>query len=198
MVKIDILNMIPEDRKAHSLSVAAIACDLAGHYDVSKEKAELAGLLHDIAKDQTIEMLIEQGVHVSDFLRKMNNYYPPLFHAFVAPVYIEFAFKIKDKEILNAIKWHTTGKPKMSRFEQIIYLADYLDPLRKLKGIEKLKKLAYKSLDKASYAVAVSSIRHLLRLGRRIHPLTIWSYNYYLGKVTLEEVSYLEKIIETR
>ena len=116
-------NNLNEERYSHSLGTADCARELAGKFGLDKEKAYIAGLLHDCAKcfstDKLLE-IIKNNLQVEE--SEMLNY--KTLHAPVSAYYAQKEFGVTDKEILSAIRWHTLGQIEMSEFEKIIFLAD--------------------------------------------------------------------------
>lgn len=115
-----------EERFEHSLGVAEKAKDLAIKFGLDKEKAELAGLIHDCAKCLSKEELIEiMDKYCSvESCEKIN---PKTFHAPAGAYVAKKEFNIEDKDILSAIRWHTIGHNNMTDFEKIIFIADKIE-----------------------------------------------------------------------
>ena len=118
--------MLPERRLKHSLNVSKCAVKLSEIYKCDKQKAEIAGLVHDCAKYFTDEQ-------IEDCVRKFNIELDPLevnnlalSHSVIGSYVAKEVFDIDDKEIINAIKYHTTGRENMSLLEKIIYMADLI------------------------------------------------------------------------
>ncbi len=172
--------LMSKSRLDHSKRVAKKARDMAPYFKCNPEKAVVAGLVHDVAKAQTPDTLLEMGLKESDVMRKTYNWYPKVWHAFVAPTLITYLFKITDPEILNAAKYHTTGKARMGAMTSLLFLADFLesgspkDPIFK-----RVEKELYKGIPGAILEVANFTITKLNRHGLTIHPLTINCRNYY-------------------
>ncbi|MDD6327903.1 MAG: bis(5'-nucleosyl)-tetraphosphatase (symmetrical) YqeK, partial [Lachnospiraceae bacterium] len=122
---------IKAKRFEHSLGVEYTAACLAYVHGADVEKARIAGLLHDCAKGiptkEKLEKALKHGLPVNSF--EKNN--PDLLHAKLGAYYARYKYEIKDIDILNAITYHTTGRPDMSLLEKIIYVADYIEPNRK-------------------------------------------------------------------
>ena len=91
---------------------------------------------------------------------------------------------IQDEDILNAMRYHTTGRVGMSKLEKIIYIADMIEPSRKFDGIETLREIAAQDLTKAMQACICHSVKFLVDTQQAIYPLSIECYNYYLGEET--------------
>ncbi len=171
-------------RLAHSLSVADDAVRIAKIYGADEEKAYVAGLLHDVTKQESIEnqllMAAEFGIILSSFERAA----PKLLHAKTAPEIMRRDFGIEDEEILDAVRFHTTGKAGMSLLGKIIYAADYVEPLRDFKGVEKLRKLVDKDLDEALIAALEMTICDILKDGKLLHSDTVNARNELVERRT--------------
>lgn len=171
-----------ESRFNHSLSVRDTAEKLARIYGADIEKAKLAGLVHDCAKNMSNEELIkiakENGVVIDEIFYKS----PQLMHGLVGSILAKQLMGIEDQEVLDAIKYHTTGKKEMSLLEKIIYIADYIEPTRKFPGVCSLRQQAYINLDKAILLSFDDSIKFIIDSGKLLHNCTIEARNYLLMK----------------
>lgn len=175
-----IKNILPEKRFNHSLEVAKEAKKLANFYGVDEEKAFLAGILHDCAKyfpkEKIFEICEQNNFELDEIIKKQID----IAHSFIGYFVAKNDYNIKDKEILNAIKYHTTGKANMSLLEKIIYIADYIEPTRKFFiGIDKARYLAYKNIDEAMLFILENTIKFNQEKGRIIHYLSKEAYNFY-------------------
>lgn len=169
-----------KNRYEHSLSVRDTAVKLAMHYGVDAFKAGIAGLIHDCAKDLKDDELLktarEQGYEVDE----VSEASPQLLHGLVAAAIGENDFGVKDTDILNAVRYHTTGREKMSSLEKIVYLADYIEPLRQFNGVEELRKRAFESLDEALLLSFDNTIVFVVSRGELLHKDTILARNYLI------------------
>jgi len=169
-----------EKRYMHTLGVADTAKKLAKLNGVSEKKAEIAGLAHDVAKNLSIdamrEIIKENNVVISDVEEKNMN----LWHSIVAPIEAKNKLGIDDDEILDAIRWHTTGKENMSILTKIIYIADMIEPGRNFDGVDDIRKATFEDLDKGVYFGLTSSIKILLVKNLIIDENTIKARNYFL------------------
>jgi len=171
---------IDEKRLKHSIGVSECAVRLAAHYGADVEKARLAGLIHDCAKSlpaEEAERLCRKYHFQPDVITCKNK---ALLHAPLGALMAQDVFGITDKEILDAIACHTTGKAGMSLFDKIICLADYIEEGREYEGVEKIRSLAYEDINKALLTAFDLSIRNVLERGRLLHPMTIESRNALL------------------
>ncbi|MPN04623.1 hypothetical protein SDC9_151868 [bioreactor metagenome] len=87
---------------------------------------------------------------------------------------------VKDKEIFNAIAYHTTGRRNMTMLEKMIYLADYIEPLRKYPGVSEIRELTYNDINKAVLRSFDNTIKYVIDRGQMIHPNTIEGRNYLI------------------
>lgn len=172
--------ILTHGRFVHTQGVAREAVRLARHYGLDTKKAYVAGLLHDCAKDYTSDekrkLCKEYKVNLDDIIDKQID----LVHSFLGAVLCKKEYGIKDKDIVNAVRYHTTGRADMSELEKIIYLADCIEPNRKnYEGLEKTRELAYIDLDLAMKYSLESTIKHNENKGRIIHPLSLEAVNYF-------------------
>jgi len=161
----------------HSLCVAEEAVRLAKLYGADEKKAELAGLLHDIMKEADRE---EQTRYALMICRRPSPYFeasPKLLHAPAAAAYVRRELGIKNREVLAAIRYHTTGRANMSLLEKVIFLADFTSADRSYHGIGKMRSLANKDMTKAMKYALSYTITDLVANGKTVHPDTIDAYN---------------------
>lgn len=173
---------LKEDRFKHSLSVRDTAEKLATIYGADIEKAKIAGLVHDCAKNMSNEDLIKIAKDNGVIIDEVFYNSPQLMHGLVGSIIAKQLMGIEDKEILDAIKYHTTGKKNMTLLEKVIYIADYIEPTRKFPGVCSLRQQAYTNLDKAVLLSFNDSIKFIIDSGKLIHNLTIEARNYLLMK----------------
>lgn len=168
---------LTEKRYEHSLKVAEKAVYLARKYGADVEKAELAGLLHDITKQtdtqEQLKLLDEAGIKLTEM--ELAN--EKLWHAISGAAYLKTVLKIEDKDILNAVRYHTTGRVGMSLLEKIIFLADMISDDRIFDGVDEARALAEENLEMALCLSAKLSIEWLLAKRAAIAPDTLGLYN---------------------
>jgi predicted HD superfamily hydrolase involved in NAD metabolism len=173
---------LPYKRFIHTMGVAAVAAGLAMRHGEDVHRTEVAGILHDCAKKLSAEEMIrlcEKGdIPVTSVERKN----PALLHAGAGCVLANQRYGIADEEILGAIRWHTTGKPDMSLFEKILYLADYIEPTRDFEGIDELRELAFTDLDGAMVLGLGMTIDEIRRSGHEPYIDTLEAYAWYKEK----------------
>src|SRR5690554_6309088 len=137
-----------EKRYIHTIGVMQTAINLAEKYGANVKSAETAAILHDIAKFSDIDwmkqIVIENGLD-----HRLVGWGSEILHGPVGAWIAENEFSIKDQDILNSIRFHTTGRANMSTLEKIIFVADMIEPNRTFTGVEKLRDKANEDLDKA-------------------------------------------------
>ena len=167
-------------RFQHSLNVAESAEYLAQIYGADPEKAYTAGLLHDVMKNASDEeqlgVLSEVGIELMPVERANRK----LWHAMAGAAYIKFVMGIDDREIIRAVRYHTTGRAGMSPLETTVYLADYISAERNYPGVFEMRKLCEESSDAAIAYALDFGIPDLVKKGQVIHPDSIELYNEVL------------------
>jgi len=144
----EVVSLLKPSRVAHVLGCRDTAVALARHYGVDAMDAARAALLHDVTKalDGQLQLTLcrEYGIVLDGFSKENHK----TLHALTGSVVAKRIFGEK-KEVVDAIRSHTTGKPNMTTLEKIIYIADYIEPNRDFPGVEKLRSLAFDNLDQA-------------------------------------------------
>lgn len=167
-------------RYEHTLSVSYTCMALAMRYSYDLDRAELAGLLHDCAKRYDNQAIIEKCRQHQIELTEDELLAPAVLHAKYGAWMAEHKYQVKDQEVLDAIRWHTTGKPDMSLLDKIVYIADYIEPRRyKAEGLDEIRKLAFMDLDETMYQILFSTLNYLESQGSYIDSMTKKAYEYY-------------------
>ncbi|MBR5154915.1 MAG: bis(5'-nucleosyl)-tetraphosphatase (symmetrical) YqeK [Clostridia bacterium] len=176
---------LSKERFNHTIGVAETAQSLATMWGEDSSLAFLAGLVHDCAKEVPVQdavMKLSASGYVLDEVEKSS---PALIHAPLGALLAKEIFGINDQIVLDAIRYHTTGRTNMSLLEKIIYVADFIEPNRRYRESKIIRDLAFTDLDKAVLAEADMVIKFTIDKGRLIHPDTVIARNYYL-KLTKE------------
>ena len=181
-------DVLKKKRYAHTLGVRYTAAALAMRHGCSVEKAQMAGLLHDCAKGYSGEELLALASKYGLDISKAEMKTPHLLHAKVGAYLAEYEYGVTDEDILNAIRFHTTGKPGMTMLEKIVFIADYIEPNRRmLKGLPRCRALAFENLDVAMYEILKSTLEYLCGQEETegIDETTRSAYEYYKRSVTV-------------
>ncbi|MGN0341545.1 MAG: bis(5'-nucleosyl)-tetraphosphatase (symmetrical) YqeK [Roseburia sp.] len=180
---------LDKERYEHTMGVMYTAQCLAMAHGVDLEQAQLAGLLHDCAKcipsDQKLLMCQEHDIPVNP-CEKEN---PSLLHAKLGAYVAENEYDIKDPAILHAIAVHTTGEPNMTSLDKVVFIADYIEPLRnKAEHLPEIRRTAFHHLDEALCMILRDTITFLgkNKAADSVDPMTRETYEFYVGG-TLDE-----------
>ena len=178
---------LTKDRYHHTLGVASTAVAMAMRYNPDPsnsnfiKRAELAGLLHDCAKcmdnNKKLRICEKNNLSCSSFEKS----HPYLLHGKVGAYIAQTKFKIEDNDILQAITWHTTGRPDMSLLEKIIFIADYIEPSRTpVPELNLIRQLAFVDIDKAMEKILSNTLKFLESKGNPIDKMTQTTYDSYV------------------
>ena len=177
---------VVNERYVHTLGVVEKALELNKIHNlkIDEEKIITAAAFHDIAKflpkDKMNEILL---LHFNELYDGLVEY-KSVWHSFVGSIYAKEKYDVKDDDVLNAIKYHTTGRPDMTDLEKIIFISDYIEEkTRDGKTMVEARKIANQSLDDAVLYVLDATIKYLESKNQKIYELTKKTYQFYLKKV---------------
>jgi len=175
--------LLKENRYIHSLGVMETAGELAERFGENADKARLAGLVHDCAKNITdFEEVCKKYNYTPDEIEEKN---PELLHAPLGALMLCELFGIEDKEIEDAVRYHTVARRNMTNLDKIIYLSDMIEPSRNFYGVEDLRAMAKEDLDKAVLHALDQSLMFVIKKGALAHPNTLYARNELKGKEIL-------------
>lgn len=169
-------------RWEHTLRVAETAVELAKREQVDPNRADIAAILHDYCKFWPAEELVS-WIKQYQLPEDLLHYNKELWHAPVGAEVARVKWGISDEDILNAIRYHTSGRPRMSKLEKIIYLADYIEPGRRFPGVDEVRELAQMDLDQAVLQAMNNSIIFLIERRQKVYPLTMLARNDMLEQI---------------
>lgn len=170
-------------RFVHSVNVMNCSVDLAAKYGENKDRAAVAGLLHDCARDikgRAIFDLCDKFGIKPDGVKLRQ---PELLHGPVGSYIAQVEYGVTDEGILDAIRFHTTGCENMSLLSKIIFIADYIEPGRNFHGIADIRNLAYVDIDRAMICALDRTIRHIMSKGALIHTDTVNARNFLISGI---------------
>ncbi|MCU0640642.1 MAG: bis(5'-nucleosyl)-tetraphosphatase (symmetrical) YqeK [Candidatus Margulisbacteria bacterium] len=170
------------ERFEHSLRVEKIALQLAARYRVNRQHASLAALLHDCARRFDQPGMLREARRLGLKIRPLDRAEPKLLHGELGVRLAQREFGVRQADILAAIRWHTTGQPGMSRLAKVIYLADHVEEGRDHAAAGRLRKLAFRDLDRAVIESATEQLLYLLDKGVPVDPASLETRNSYLQK----------------
>ena len=167
---------LTEKRFFHSLAVAKEALRLAEKYGGDTKKSFLAGLLHDICKDDEpnlqLQLLNEFGIMLGGVEKNARK----LWHAIVGAAYIKERLNLNDSEIISAVRYHTTARANMTLLQKILYLADFTSEDRDYPGVDDMRKAVDVSLEHAMFEALKFTVVDLVEKGMPVHSDTMEAY----------------------
>lgn len=166
---------LKEERWQHTIRVCKSAVKNRSQAGVDELTALTASALHDVAKYLPIT---DERLKNCPIPQNVPN---PVVHQYTGAYIAQTVFGIQNEDILNAIRFHTSGRPEMSKLEQLIFLADMVEDGRDFPGVEPLRKLFYTNLTACLQASLIHQVEYLLRDGKPVYPLTLQAYQYYKG-----------------
>jgi predicted HD superfamily hydrolase involved in NAD metabolism len=169
--------------------VGTTARDLAKLYQVDSDQAELAGWLHDCARCFPISKLESIWKQHPGYLDKEEITIPALWHAPVSAIVAQSEFKIIDPLIIAAIRYHPTGRPRMTSLEKIIFIADYLEPNRTFKGVDALREKARLGLNQITFAVMEAKLAYHREKGLQLHSRGLAALEYIKNKIQTDKTA---------
>lgn len=172
-------------RFAHSEKTAEIAVHYARSVGYDESKAELAGLMHDVAREFTKEQFDEAVKKYDIKLSRYNLSFPPSIHGRVGAVIAERELGIADEDILSAIRNHVSGRPCMKTLEEIIFLSDHI-----ARGLESMPEAANgvlkEPLDEAMYHTLGYVIEFDAKHKKPIDERTMQTFDWIIEKIRNE------------
>ncbi|MEE8822174.1 MAG: bis(5'-nucleosyl)-tetraphosphatase (symmetrical) YqeK [Lactobacillus amylovorus] len=168
-------------RFKHCVRVSETARKLAKLNGYDEDKAALAGFVHDYAKQVSVEEY-RKVIKEQDFDKDLLNWNRAIWHGIVGTYFIEHDLKIRDPEILTAVRRHTTGDTEMTMLDKIVFMADFIEPGRDFPGVDEARKITYANIDEGVGYQLAHTLEFLVEKRKRIYPRTIAAYNVWSTK----------------
>lgn len=171
---------LPAGRFLHTLGVVETAQTLANKYGADADKVRIAALLHDVAKPLSTEELIRICEQGGDPVTEDELASEKVIHAKAGAIIARDEFHITDQEIIDAVRYHTTGRPGMTLIEKIIFIADFIEPGRsKAPNLDRIRKEAGIDLNRCVCMIARDTLQYLHEIGAHVDARTENTYEYY-------------------
>lgn len=168
----DVKKSLSAHRWKHTVGVAVTAAENCTRYNVTEKDAVTASLLHDCGKEMSREDKPISGCCIS------SDVPPPVVHQFTSAYLAEHVYGIRDENILNAVKYHCSGRENMSPLEKLVYLSDMLEEGRDYDGVQTLRDIFKRDKDEALYCAFERQLKHLNLTGFPVYSLTQKAYDY--------------------
>lgn len=182
---------LTENRYRHTMGVTYTACALAMVHGANLSQARMGGLLHDCAKcipnSEKIEICKKKKIPVSEF----EIEHPVLLHAKLGAYLAKKEYGCDDQAVLDAITWHTTGRPAMTLLEKIVFISDYIEPNReKQPNLAEIRKLAFSDIDQCMYLILRDTVDYLSENPKSMDHTTLSAYSYYKKLIRARETEF--------
>ena len=166
------LQMVPQGLRDHIERARKTARELARHHGLDVAKCDLAAGCHDLARALPDEALLAEAKRYGRRVHPVERNVPVLLHGAIAAAWLEHEDGLVDKDVIQAVRWHTTGRKAMGPVAKVAFLADKLDPAKveQYPFLEKVRALAYSNLDQAMLEYLNREMAYLLDMGYLIHP----------------------------
>ncbi|WP_105955934.1 bis(5'-nucleosyl)-tetraphosphatase (symmetrical) YqeK [Apilactobacillus quenuiae] len=176
---IKLKSALKQSRFEHVLRVEQMAIKLARLNNFDEELASIGGLVHDYAKQRPDEDFIAaiKKYHLNEDLLNYGN---AIWHGAVGYLFVENELRISNIEVLNAVKYHTTGSKYMSTLAQIVYMADYLEMGREFPGVDDARKITFDNLKNGVAYQTKHTLEYLISNNKSVYPKTIDTYNQWV------------------
>lgn len=174
-----VMTELSDKRRIHTLGVRDTALALCDRYGADPKKAEIAALAHDLYRGLRGEELNKTVKELGLDDKYLDN--PNLAHGKIAAIMLEKKYGVSDRDILNAVSYHTTGRRGMSTLEKIVFLADAIEPGRTYPGVEEVREAAETGLDDGCLRSMLGTIRYVQDQGA------------YLDEDTIEAAEFLKE-----
>lgn len=174
---------LSDKRYEHTINVKKMAVKLAKRYGADEEKAALAAILHDSAKEISKDEMREIMRQYPQYAEGGESRPTSVWHGICASILARTQWGVEDEAILSAIACHTAGKPGMSKLDKIVYLADMTSAERDWPGVNKLRKLELKDLDAAMLAALKQTNDFVLSQGKPLDPVSKAAYDDIKARV---------------
>lgn len=182
-----IRSRLSDYRFHHSMCVADSAKQLAARFGEDESKAYLAGILHDVMKEAPESEQLEACEKAGFKMTQLELSNKKLYHQMSGAAFIKTELGITDCDLINAVRYHTTGRANMSLLEQILYIADFISADRDYDDVDKMREKADEGLKEAMvYAMRYTIVENVNKL-KTIHPDTINAYNWVVSGSFAEE-----------
>ena len=179
---------LDQQRFEHSLGVEYTSACLAIVYGADITDARVAGLLHDCAKciPHSDQIRIMEKAGLPPLQEEYDD--QSLLHAKCGAIIARDKYGIEDENILNAIRFHTVGRPNMTLLEKIVYIADFIEPNRKqLQIMERVRKAAFIDIDQALLWIMESVREYVTSKGYEPAPSSVAAHDFYRNQIKVNE-----------
>lgn len=179
-----VLGKLPEGLYLHTQRVCREARALAPLFGLEVEPVEVAAAAHDICRSMKGKDLLSEAKRRRLPIKEIDKQLPILLHGPVAAAIVRDEFGMRDNDVLEAIHWHSTGTPGMSPLAELVFLADKLDPMKRMRYpfIDQVRECLVNDHEKALFKFISEEIKRLVDLGQLLHPASLATRNWLLSR----------------
>ncbi|HOJ87491.1 MAG TPA: bis(5'-nucleosyl)-tetraphosphatase (symmetrical) YqeK [Pseudothermotoga sp.] len=170
--------LLGSERLSHVESCVNFAVQLARIHGIDEDRVVLAAFAHDIFRDVKPTVLLTMATVYRMRITELEKLNPILLHGKVAAEYIKRRFALHDRDILDAIAYHTSGKDHFSDIGKIVFLSDSLEENRIYDNVDWLREMSKEDLNEALFLTAGNKIQYAIRRGLFILPETVKMWNW--------------------
>ena len=173
------LALVPEGLRAHVQRTRATARNIAENHGIDATRCDVGAAAHDLARHWTNQALLTESRYQKLKLSDIEEKEPLLLHGPVAAFWLRNEMNCSDSELVSAVAYHTTGRPKMTPVEKVVFIADKVEPEKVARNeeLEIVLRHAEDNLDLAILSYLSLRIRSLLEANKLIHPLSLDTWN---------------------
>lgn len=183
VLKKELKKKLPIQRFNHCIETQKMAILLAKQHKVDEEQCSIGGLLHDCGYAFTYTEMLEMKKLYNLNVDELEESNVSLLHASISAAFVENNMEVKNKEILDAIRFHTTANKNMSKISMIVYLADKIEFTRNYPNVKEIREKAFIDLKMAILCILEKKINFCLNNNFTIHPRSIIARNEFLKKI---------------
>lgn len=175
---------VGKERYSHILGVEKAAVELGRRYHLNLTPLRAAALFHDSAKEMSRSQMGSLFRRGPFFLDEDEKKIPALWHPHAGANLAYHVWGCRNREILEAVRCHTLGRPGMGKLAQALFVADYIEPGRSFPGLALARRAARTSLAEGVKVKSAQTLDHLVASGRKIHPRLVETWNDFLELAT--------------
>ena len=180
-----IIQSLPPGLQDHLERVRELSLELAAIHNVDPVKVETAALAHDLYRAHSEEQLLSEARARGLVVAPIEERVPLLLHGPLAAHLLSEECAVADEDVLQAVRWHSTSCPGMSRVGLVVFIADKVEPqkVERAPHLGRTAALARQSLERAAVEYLTAEIASLLQNGSLVHPASIEARNDLLMRL---------------
>jgi predicted HD superfamily hydrolase involved in NAD metabolism len=178
------LRELPTGLRDHVERSRVVAQELAIRHGVDAVQVDTGVAAHDLARALSEPILLREAERLCLEVSFVERKQPLLLHGPVAAAWLSSEGGYDIGPILEAVEFHTTGRPSMADLSKVVFLADKLDPwkVERAPFLNRVAELARDDLDTAIVHYLDRTIERLVKDGQMVHPTAVEFRNHLLAR----------------